>query len=63
MNSYINKKTVSAFIFGIIVVLFCYHAYLVYQIRATVIQHDVLLGQIVSLIEGPQATGTTSATE
>jgi len=33
-QSYINKQTVVSFILGIILVLFLYHAYMVYQLRS-----------------------------
>ena len=46
-----NKHT---FILGIIVALFCVHAYLFYQVRTVVAQHDVVLNQVVTFINNSQ---------
>lgn len=45
-----NKNVVVAFVLGIIFAVFVGHAYTVYQLRALVFQHDVVLRQIVEMI-------------
>lgn len=49
-----TKQTITAFILGAIAITFVFHAYMVYSFRATLVQHDVLLQQIVGLINANQ---------
>ena len=46
-KSYINKKTVVAFVLGVFVAFSLYHAYVVYQLRADV-------NAIINLLSTPQ---------
>jgi len=46
-GSMMNKNVVVAFILGIIVAAFAYHAYLVYQMRATVSRNATVVNQIL----------------
>lgn len=45
------KKIITiSFIAGILLTVFCYHAYIVYSLKSSVAQHEIVLQQIVNLI-------------
>lgn len=49
-----NKHIIIAFILGAITLAFVYHAYNFYSIRQIVVQHEIALQQIVSIINASQ---------
>lgn len=53
--AFINKKTVTAFILGIIVALFVVHAYTVYQVRDITLQNQAAIAQIIDFINQTSA--------
>lgn len=44
------KNIIIAFIVGILITVFSYHAYTVYKFKKTLTAHDIAIAQIVNLI-------------
>ena len=55
--TFINKKTITAFILGVIIALFVIHAYTVYQVRSIALQNQAAVGRIIDFIN-QTAAGT-----
>jgi len=55
-----NKSYITGFILGIVFVIFLYHAFTVYQVRALAVQNRADLDAIIGLIQANNPTQAVS---